>query len=40
MKIAKKFVVDYKDAIQEMIGESKEGKKKAPKIRNLNKPNQ
>lgn len=41
MKIAKKFVADYADDIQEMIddiNDSKTGKKKAPKIKNLNKP--
>jgi hypothetical protein len=41
MKIAKKFIADYAEDIQEMIDDinySKVGKKKAPKIKNLNKP--
>ncbi len=40
MKIARKFVVDYAELIQEMIDEiegSKKGSKKSPKIENITK---
>lgn len=40
MNIAKKFVIDYADLIQEMIDEiagSKKGNKESPKIKNITK---